>query len=511
MFIADIKRVVEQVSRDKGIDRGILIQALEEALRSAARKRFGTKVDIEVQYNEENGELEVFQFKEVVEKIAEPDLEIGIEEGRRLDPECEVGDSLGVKMDTTTFGRIAAQSAKQVIIQKMKDAERDAVFTNFIDRKGEVINGIVQRIEKGNLIVNLGQTEGVLPTREQVPRESYRRGDRIRAYIMDVLHESRGPQIILSRTHPEFLIHLFRTEVPEISEGIVNIVTAAREPGSRAKIAVSSNDLDIDPVGACVGMKGSRVQNVVQELRGEKIDIIPWHVDSAKFVCNALAPAEISRVIIDEENQSMEVIVPDEFLSVAIGKRGQNVRLASKLTGWHLDVKSESRYSQAMKDGYESLMSLEGVSIGLADALYESGLFSAEELGRASVEELMQIRDMDEEKAVSLIEEAQAAAEAAAQAEAEEKEAAARAEAEAQEAAAAGGGEPESASETEQEAEAGEGAPKKQDSSEGISALQEPKAETASGVDAEASESEEQEMLPDEEEQKEENNGGASS
>jgi len=429
MFIADIKRVVEQVSRDKGIDRGILIQALEEALRSAARKRFGSRVDIEVQYNEELGEIEVFQFKEVVAEVAEPDLEIGLEEGRQLDPECEVGDSLGVKMDTTTFGRIAAQSAKQVIIQKMKDAERDAVFSNFIDRKGEIINGIVQRIERGSIIVNLGQTEGVLPSREQVPRESYRRGDRIRAYIMDVLAEARGPQIILSRTHPSFLMHLFRTEVPEISEGIVNIVAAAREPGSRAKIAVSSNDLDIDPVGACVGMKGSRVQNVVQELRGEKIDIIPWHVDPAKFVCNALAPAEISRVIIDEDDQSMEVIVPDEFLSVAIGKRGQNVRLASKLTGWHLDVKSESRYSQAMKDGYESLMGLEGVSIGLADALYESGLFSAEELSKASVEDLMQIRDMDEEKAVSLIEAAETAVEAAREAAAiADAEAAARAE-----------------------------------------------------------------------------------
>jgi N utilization substance protein A len=413
MFIADIKRVVEQVSRDKGIDRSILIQALEEALRSAARKRFGSRVDIEVQYNDEMGEIEVFQFKEVVEGVAEPDLEISLKEGRKLDPECEVGDSLGVKMDTTTFGRIAAQSAKQVIIQKMKDAERDAVFSNFIDRKGEIINGIVQRIERGSIIVNLGQTEGVLPSREQVPRESYRRGDRIRAYIMDVLHESRGPQIILSRTHPSFLMHLFRTEVPEISEGIVNIVAAAREPGSRAKIAVSSNDLDIDPVGACVGMKGSRVQNVVQELRGEKIDIIPWHVDPAKFVCNALAPAEISRVIIDEDDKMMEVIVPDEFLSVAIGKRGQNVRLASKLTGWHLDVKSESRYSQAMKDGYESLMNMENVSIGLADALYESGLFSAEELSKASVEELMQIRDMDEEKAVDLIQEAEAAVDAA--------------------------------------------------------------------------------------------------
>jgi len=242
-----------------------------------------------------------------------------------------------------------------------------------------------------------------------VPRESYRRGDRIRAYILDVLHESRGPQIILSRTHPDFLIDLFRTEVPEISEGIVNIMGASREPGVRAKIAVSSTNSDIDPVGACVGMKGSRVQNVVQELRGEKIDIIPWHLDPAKFVCNALAPAEISRVIIDEDNRAMEVIVPDEFLSIAIGKKGQNVRLASKLSGWHLDVKSETRYSQAMQTGYDSLVALPGVGISLADALYESGFYSAEEIGHATVEDLTQIRGIGEEKAVKLLEAARIA------------------------------------------------------------------------------------------------------
>ncbi len=404
MFIADIKRVIEQVSRDKGIDREVLIKALEEALESAARKKFGTKVDIEVQYNDATGEIEVFQFKDVTEEITEPDIQISLEEGRKLDSECEIGDSLGTKMDTSTFGRIAAQSAKQVIIQKMKDAERDAVYSSFIGRKGEIINGIVQRFDRNDIIVNLGQTEGILPTREQIPKESYRRGDRIRAYIMDVLHETRGPQIILSRTHPEFLICLFKTEVPEISEGIVTIMGAVRESGIRAKFAVTSNDSDIDPVGACVGMKGSRVQNVVQELKGEKIDIISWHIDPAKFVCNALAPAEISRVIIDEENLSMEVIVPDEFLSIAIGKRGQNVRLASKLTKWHLDVISETRYSKAMQDGYNSLVSLPGVGISMADALYEKGFFSAEELSNSSVKDLIRIRGIAEEKAMQLIE-----------------------------------------------------------------------------------------------------------
>ncbi len=409
MLMADIKRVVEQVSRDKGIDRQILIRALEEALRSAARKKYGAKIDIEANFNDATGEIEVFQFKEVVADVEEPDLQLSLAEGRKLDPECEVGDSLGTKMDATTFGRIAAQSAKQVIIQKLKDAERDAVYANYIDRKGEIINGIVQRFDRGDIVVNLGATEAVLPVREQVPREGYRRGDRIRALILDVLYDTRGPQIVLTRTHPEFIVMLFKTEVPEIAEGIVDIKGAAREPGSRAKIAVASQDSDIDPVGACVGMKGSRVQNVVQELRGEKIDIIPWHVDAAKFVCNALAPAEISRVIIDEVNRSMEVIVPDEFLSVAIGKRGQNVRLASKLTGWHLDVNSETQYNQTMETGYDSLVNIAGVGVSMADALFEKGFYSAEELAAAEIEDLLQIRGIGEEKAKQLIANAQTA------------------------------------------------------------------------------------------------------
>ena len=419
MFIADIKRVVDQVSRDKGIDREVLIKALEEALRSAARKKFGNKIDIEVQYSEETGEIEVFQFKEVADEITEPDLQITLEEGLKLDPECEIGDSIGTKMDTATFGRIAAQSAKQVIIQKMKDAEKDAVYSSFIVRKGEIINGICQRIDRGDIIVNLGHTEGILPVREQVQKESYRRGDRIRALILDVLHDTRGPQIVLTRSHPEFLVNLFKTEVPEISEGIVKVMAASREAGSRSKFSVASTDPDIDPVGACVGMKGSRVQNVVQELRGEKIDIIPWHADAARYVCNALAPAEISRVIIDEERRSMEVIVPDDFLSVAIGKRGQNVRLASKLSGWHLDVQSETLYSEAMKSGYDSLVAIPGIGISLADALYEAGFYSAEELSNSSKEDLIQVRGIGEQKAEELIalavravEEAKAAAEA---------------------------------------------------------------------------------------------------
>ena len=404
MQITEIKRVVEQVSKDKGIDYAVLIKTLEEALASAARKKLGKNADIEVQYNEESGEIEVFQFKEVVDEVLDPDVEVTLEEGRKLDSECEVGDSLGQKVDTSTFGRIAAQSAKQVIIQKMKDAEREAIYENFIGRKGEIINGIVQRLDRGDIIVNLGNTEAVLPVREQIPREGFRRGDRVRALIKDVLVESRGPQVILTRCSPEFLISLFKTEVPEIMEGVVKINGAAREPGIRAKIAVSSIDSDIDPVGACVGMKGSRVQNVVQELKGEKIDIIPWHPDSARYICNALAPAEIAKVIIDEETQTMEVIVPVDYLSVAIGKKGQNVRLASILTGWQLDVTSEEEHSRSMKDEFNTLMSIPGVGAAQAEALHSRGYVSLEEIADASVEDLMQIEEFDEERATQVIE-----------------------------------------------------------------------------------------------------------
>ena len=388
MLITDIKRVIEQESRDKGIEFNVLIKALEEALRSAVRKKFGNKIDIEIQYNEESGELEVFQFKEVVITVEEPAFQISLEDGRKLDPECEIGDSLGTKMDTTTFGRIAAQSAKQVIIQKLKVAERSSVYHNFADRKGEIVNGIIQRVTRNEIIVNLGSAEALLTKKEQIPGEIYRRGDRIRAYVLKVHEESRGPQIELSRTHPGFLVALFKTEVPEINEGIVKIVAAAREAGSRGKIAVMSTDPDIDPVGACVGITGNRVQSVVQELRNEKIDIIPWNVDLAKFVCNALAPADISRVIIDDNNHSMEVVVPDDSLAIAIGRNGQNVRLASRLTGWRLDVYSESRYNESIKKGYDSLMNLPDMTETLADTLIKSGYFSAEDLARTTIEEL---------------------------------------------------------------------------------------------------------------------------
>ena len=400
----ELKRVIDQVSKDKGINKEVLISTLVEAIGSAAKKKLGLKTDIEVNYNEDLGEIEVFEFKEVAEKVKDPNTQISIEEGKKLDPDCEVGDSLGIKMETSSFGRIAAQSAKQVIIQRMKDVERDMVFEDFKDRKGEVINGIIQRFDKGAAIINLGRTEGILPITEQIPTETYKQGDRVRAYVLEVKKISKGPQIILSRTHPQFLAALFEMEVPEISQKIVRIVNVVREPGSRSKIAVVSEDKAVDPVGACVGMKGNRVQYVVQELRGEKIDIISWNPDQARFICNALAPAEIVRVIIDEVNRSMEVVVPDEQLSLAIGKRGQNVRLASRLTGWKIDAKSESKYTKSMRDGYQSLLQITGVGEATADSLYKGGFESAREVAESNVDELVQVSGITSKKAEKLLE-----------------------------------------------------------------------------------------------------------
>ncbi len=405
-MISDLTRMIEQVSREKGVERDILINALEEAVKAAARKKLGPDYDLEASYNEELGEIEVFEFKEVVEDVKDENLEISLEDAHKMDPDSELGDSLGVKMETEKFGRIAAQSAKQVVIQRLKEAERHVVYDDFKDRRGEIINGIVQRFDRGAIIVNLGRTEAELPGKEQIPRESYKQGDRIRGYVLDVREFSRGPQIILSRTHPNFVSALFENEVPEIHEGIVQIMQISREPGSRSKIAVVSKDGDVDPVGACVGMKGRRVQAVVQELRGEKLDIITWDADPAKFICNALAPAEIVRVIVDEENRSMEVVVPDDQLSLAIGKRGQNVRLASRLTGWRLDVISEANYNKEVKDGYKSLLALQGVGEKRASDLFNEGFRSAGDVAGAAVEDLISIAGMSEKRASALIDNA---------------------------------------------------------------------------------------------------------
>ncbi|RQW90217.1 MAG: transcription termination/antitermination protein NusA [Geobacter sp.] len=343
----NLKNTIDSIVKEKGIDKQVVLEALEQAVLSAANKKYRNTRDLEAHFNEEVGEVELFEFVTVVEEVTDSYKEIDLEEAREVDPDVEIGDSLGMKMDASDFTRIAAQTAKQVIIQKVREAERETIYNEFISRKGELINGIVRRYEKGDLIVDLGRAEAILPHTEQAPREVYRQGDRIKALITKIEMTGKGPQIILSRTNPLVLAALFEAEVPEIAEGVVEIKGVVRETGSRSKIAVYSHDNNVDPVGACVGMRGARVQNVVSELRGEKIDIIPWSDDIARFACNALAPAVVSKIYIVEESKAMEIIVADDQLSLAIGKRGQNVRLAARLTGWKIDIKSETRAAEA--------------------------------------------------------------------------------------------------------------------------------------------------------------------
>ncbi len=416
----NLNLILDQVAKDKGIDRPKLIEILEEAIQSAAKRHFGLERNLKATYDEGRGLIDLFQVLTIApdptEEAPIPDPanmvpvsvahQVGIEAevGDELDfpiyyrPEDEEaaraqdqewGDLLKLKTFRRGFGRIAAQTAKQVMIQGTRNAERENVYNEYKDRKAEVITGIVRRFERGNVIVDLGRAEAVLPLREQVQRESYRAGDRIQAFVVDVLRESKGPQIILSRATVELLRKLFEVEVPEIAEGVVVIEAAAREPGGRAKIAVSSRDSDVDPVGACVGMKGSRVQAVVQELRGEKIDIVPWHEDPARFVCNALAPAEVSRVLLDDQNRAMEIIVPDDQLSLAIGRRGQNVRLASLLTGWKLDINSETRVRELHEFARESFEAL-GIPEATQEMFYAHGFRRAQDLATASPEMLTQ-------------------------------------------------------------------------------------------------------------------------
>ena len=401
--MGSLDRMIDQVAKEKGISRDTLVEALEAALVSAARKRFGPKVEPEAQYSDSTGEIEVFRFRDVVAEVIDPSVEIDLDTARNeLDPEAEIGDQLGEKIGAETFGRIAAQTAKQVIIQKVKDAERENIYADYKDRKGDIVTGVVQRFEKKNTVVNLGRAEAILPVTEQIPKETYRQGDRIRALIIDVKRTQKDPQIILSRSDPSFLVKLFEQEVPEIAEGIVKIMCAAREPGQRAKIGVRSGDADVDPVGACVGMKGSRVQAVVQELRGEKIDIIPWNDESARFVCNALQPAQISKVIIDQISGTMEVIVDDDQLSLAIGKKGQNVRLAARLTGWKIDVRSESKEEKITGESFERLIAIEGMDEETATILFDNGYRNPEDIARASLAELTSFMGITNEKALML-------------------------------------------------------------------------------------------------------------
>jgi N utilization substance protein A len=394
-----LKREIDQIAKDKGIDRTEIIRAVEEAMKQAARRDRGAESEIEARYNEELGEIELFEFREVVETVTDATMQVTLEDAHRFDPEAEVGDEIGVKIDTSSFGRILAQTAKQVIIQLIREAERDNVYEEYKDRKGEIVNGIVRRFEKGAIIVDLGRAEAVLPLREQVPRENYRPGDRVRAYVIDVNKNTKGSQIVLSRACIEMLTKLFEQEVPEMYEGIVSIQSAAREPGGRSKIAVASRDSDVDPVGACVGMKGSRVQAVVQELRGERIDIVPFSPDPARYVCAALSPAQVSKVIIDDAARSMDVIVPDDQLSLAIGRKGQNVRLAVQLTGWKIDIKSESKMRELAQWLAEAVSVVEGCGDADAELLLQQGITSLEDLANCPSELLTSLPGIDEDGA----------------------------------------------------------------------------------------------------------------
>jgi transcription termination/antitermination protein NusA len=402
-MISELARLIEAVHREKNIPKDVLIEVIENAMEAAARKRFGMNRDLESHYNEELGEVELFEFKTVVEEVTDEETEILFDDARRLDAECEMGDSLGIKMEVEVLGRIAAQAAKQVIIQKIRDAEREMTFSEFRDRKGELITGIVRRFEKGNIIVDLGRAEAILPKREQVPTETYRQGDRLQAYVVDITRASKSPQVVLSRTHPGLLMKLFELEVPEIYENIVRIEACAREPGYRAKIAVSSTDADVDPVGACVGLKGARVQAVVQELRGEAIDIIPYNPDPARFIVSAIAPATVTRVYMDEHLHAMELIVPDDQLSKAIGRRGQNVRLAAQLTGWRIDIYSESRHAEMNEQARTDLTRLELLSTEHVQNLVRHGYRSMKALAEAEPFEVASILGVTEDEAENFV------------------------------------------------------------------------------------------------------------
>src|SRR4051812_30836163 len=412
MNSSELSRVIEAVGKDRGIKREIIISALEQAMLMAAQKKYGPNAVLEAHYNQDTGEIDLFQFKKVVE--SEPEMleeaeEIQLDEALKLDPDATLGDELGIKVEGADFGRIDAQTAKQVIFQKVRDAEREIIYNEYIHRKGEIITGIARRIERGNLVIDLGKTDALLPRSEIIPGEQFKPGDRVQAYLSDVVLTARGPQLYLTRTSPKYLAKLFEVEVPEIREGIVEIKLCAREPGARSKIAVVSKDRDVDPVGACVGMKGIRVQNVIQELKGEKIDIIPWSDNPVIFVRSALAPAEISSVRMDERNRTMEIMVEDDQLSLAIGRKGQNVRLAAQLTGWRLDIISKTKLQKRTADALFNLQHIEGVNETMAQGIYQAGYMNTRQVAEAAIEALMKVPGYDSQEAAARLKEKAAA------------------------------------------------------------------------------------------------------
>src|SRR5438874_1040063 len=402
----ELLQIADAVAREKSIDRGIVIAAMEDAIQKAARSRYGAETEVRAEINPKTGEMRLSRLLLVVDQVENDLIQVSVEDAKRRNPAAQSGDYIAEALPPLEYGRIAAQSAKQVIVQKVREAERDRQYQEFKDRIGDIVNGIVKRVEYGNVVVDLGRGEAIVRRDEMLPRETFRNGDRIRAFIYDVRREPRGPQIFLSRTHPQFMAKLFAQEVPEIYDGIIEIKAVARDPGSRAKIAVISRDSGIDPVGACVGMRGSRVQAVVGELQGEKIDIIPWSQDPATFVVNGLAPAEVSKVVMDEEQRRIEVVVPDDQLSLAIGRRGQNVRLASQLTGWDIDILTEAEESERRTEEFRtrSQLFIDALDIDevIAHLLVTEGFGSLEEVAFVPVEELAAIEGFDMDVATEL-------------------------------------------------------------------------------------------------------------
>ena len=402
----ELLQIADAVAREKSIDRQIVLSSMEDAYAKAARSRYGAETNVHAEIDPRTGELRLWRHLEVVDSVENPAVEIALEDARRSNPAAQVGDTIADKLPPFDLGRIAAQSAKQVIVQKVREAERDRQYQEYKDRIGDIVNGVVKRVEYGNVIMDLGRGEAIIRRDEMIPREMFRPGDRVRAYVYDVRREQRGPQIFLSRTHPQFMAKLFQQEVPEIYDGIIEVKSVARDPGSRAKIAVISRDSSIDPVGACVGMRGSRVQAVVNELQGEKIDIIPWSVDAATFIVNALQPAEVVKVVLDEDSSRIEVVVPDDQLSLAIGRRGQNVRLASQLTGWDIDILTEAEESERRQKEFvertNAFMNALDVDETLAQLLASEGFRSVEELAFVEIDELATIEGFDEDTATEI-------------------------------------------------------------------------------------------------------------
>ena len=402
----ELLQIADAVAREKSIDKQVVISAMEEAIQKAAKSRYGQDNEIKAEIDPKTGETRLHRLRLVVEKVENEATEITLDEAQFSNPAAQTGDLIAEPLPPIDFGRIAAQAAKQVIFQKVRDAERERQFDEFRDRIGEIVHGVVKRVEYGNVIVDLGRGEAFVRRDELLPRETFRTGDRVRAYVFDVRREARGPQIFLSRTHPQFMAKLFAQEVPEIYDGIIEIKSVARDPGSRAKIAVVSKDSSIDPVGACVGMRGSRVQAVVQELQGEKIDIIPWSLDPANFIVNALAPAEVAKVVLDEDTRRIEVVVPDDQLSLAIGRRGQNVRLASQLTGWQIDILTEAEESERRQEQFRTRTNLFMTALDadetLAQLLASEGFNSVEEIAFIPAEELGEIQGIGEDTASEL-------------------------------------------------------------------------------------------------------------